>query len=146
MDSCKFKNNKYEYLEDIDQVFIVVSQSLLNYYKDKNTGKGKITNLLYASVCGDEAHFHFHIIPRWSNDEERWRRSKKIFDKGYLLSFLSFLELEADENAKIQRAVNGWCETKQRSDIIENFKKDKTIKELKLIADEIANKRKQNIK
>ncbi len=135
IDSCKFNNKEnkgYDKFKGIDAAFLVVSQSLMDYYKKKNSEKGKIINFLYASVCGDEGHFHFHIIPRWSNDEKRWRKSKQRFEKGYLLSFLGFLELEADENAKIERAVNGWCEIKQRLEIIKTFQKNKTIESLKL--------------
>ena len=128
--SCKFKNMEFKEFKGMEKVFSVVSQSLREYYKDKNPEKGKIINLLYALCCGDEGHFHFHIIPHWSNDEKRWRQSSKIFDKGYLLSFLGFLELEGDENAKIERAINGWCQTKQRLEITERFEKDKTIENL----------------
>jgi hypothetical protein len=73
------------------------------------------------------------IIQKWSNDEKKWRKSKKIFEKGHLLSFLGFLELEADENAKIERAINGWCETKQRFKITKKFVENNTIEDLKLI-------------
>jgi len=129
--SCKFNNRRFNKFEGMEKVFFVVSQSLMDYYKNKNPEKGKIINLLYALCCGDEGHFHFHIIPRWSNDEKRWRESNKIFDKGYLLSFLGFLELEGDENAKIERAINGWCQTKQRLEITERFEKNKIIESLR---------------
>jgi diadenosine tetraphosphate (Ap4A) HIT family hydrolase len=137
--SCKFKNVEFKEFKGMEKVFSVVSQSLMEYYKDKNPEKGKIINLLYALCCGDEGHFHFHIIPRWSNDEKRWRQSSKIFDKGYLLSFLGFLELEGDENAKIERTINGWCQTKQRLEITKRFEKNKTIEDLKSIVEKYKN-------
>lgn len=139
IDSCKFNNKKYKTFKGIDDAFLVVSQSLMEYYKNRNSEKGKIINLLYALVCGNEGHFHFHIIPRWSNDEKKWRKSKQIFEKGYLLSFLSFLELEADKNAKIERAINGWCETKQRIEITKIFGQNKTIEDLKSIVEKYKN-------
>src|SRR4030042_5355902 len=140
IDSCKFTNENYKTFKEIDDAFSAVSQSLMEYYKNRNPNKGKITNLLYASVCGDEAHFHVHINPRWSNDEKKWRKSKKIFEKGHLFSFLSFLELEADENAKIERAINGWCKIKQRFELIKKFEENKTIEDLKSIAEKYKNK------
>ncbi len=133
-DSCNYKKEENQKFKGLDDALSVTSQSLTEYYKGKNSQKGKIINLLYASVCGDESHFHFHIIPRWSDDENKWRKSKRIFKKGYLLSFLGFLELEGDETAKIERAVNGWCETKQRFEIINRFKINRTVESLKLIA------------
>ena len=148
IDSCKFKNRKYKTFKGIDDAFSVVSQSLMEYYKNRNPQKGKFVNLLYALVCGDEGHFHFHIIPRWSNDEKKWRKSEKIFEKGFLLSFLSFLELEADEYARIERAINCWCKTKQRIEITKKFVKNKTIEDLKLIVEkykEILKKTKRHI-
>jgi len=131
--SCKFKNMEFKEFKGMEKAFFVVSQSLMEYYKDKNPEKGKIINLLYVLCCGDEGHFHFHIIPRWSNDEKRWRESNRIFDKGFLMSFLGFLELEGDENAKIERAINGWCQTRQRLEITGKFEKDKTIENLRSI-------------
>jgi len=137
--SCKFKNMEFKEFEGMEKAFSVVSQSLMKYYKDRNPEKGKIINLLYALCCGDEGHFHFHIIPRWSNDEKRWRQSSKIFEKGYLLSFLGFLELEGDENAKVERAINGWCQTKQRLEITERFEKNKTIEDLRAMVEKYRN-------
>ena len=137
--SCKFKNMEFREFEGMEKAFPIVSQSLMEYYRDKNPEKGQIINLLYALCCGDEGHFHIHIIPRWSNDEKRWRQSSKIFEKGYLLSFLSFLELEGDENAKIERAINGWCQTKQRLEITEKFEKNKTIEDLRAIVEKYRN-------
>jgi len=62
-DSCNFGNKVSQKFEGMDDAFFVVSRSLIDYYKAENVQKGKIINLLYASVCGDESHFHFHIIP-----------------------------------------------------------------------------------
>jgi diadenosine tetraphosphate (Ap4A) HIT family hydrolase len=137
--SCKFKNEKFKYddLKGMEKAFYVVSRSLMEYHKNRNSEKGQIINILCVLCCGDEGHFHFHIIPRWSNDEKRWRESSKIFEKGYLMSFLGFLELEGDENAKIERAINGWCQTKQRFEIIRRFEANKTIKNLRQKAEEI---------
>jgi len=138
--SCKFKNEGFKKFKDTDKAFLVVSQLLMDYYKNRNPEKGEIINLLYALCCGDEGHFHFHIIPHWSNDEKSWRESKKMFDKGYLLSFLGFLELEGDKNAKIERAINNWCQTKQRLEITKRFEKNRTIENLKSIVEKYKNK------
>lgn len=140
-DSCNFGIKSNQEFEGLDDAFFVVSRSLIDFFKGENVQKGKLTNLLYASLCGDENHFHFHIIPRWSNDEERWRKSTQIFEKGYLFDFLSFLEKEAVENARIERLVNGWCETKQRFEIIKRFDKEKTIETLSAIANSIRKNR-----
>jgi hypothetical protein len=39
--SCKFNNRRFKKFKGIDKAFFVVSQSLMDYYKNKNPEKGK---------------------------------------------------------------------------------------------------------
>ena len=64
---------------------------------------------------------------------------KKNIQKRLFIDFLGFLELEGDENAKIERAINGWCQTKQRLEITERFEKNKTIEDLRSIVEKYKN-------
>jgi len=52
-------------------------------------------DILLASLRGDITHFHFHLVPLWPEEEQRWRRVTG-YKKGHLMEFLGSLEKRND--------------------------------------------------
>jgi diadenosine tetraphosphate (Ap4A) HIT family hydrolase len=78
--------------------------------------------ILLASVRGDIAHFHFHLIPLWKEEEKDWRTQQRYGDPGHLLEYLGFLEKSSTKRALFERIANGWSEEEQREEITKTLK------------------------
>lgn len=77
-------------------------------------------DVLLASLRGSESHFHFHLIPLWKHEEEKWRSSRADYEycTGHLMEFLGHLEEQGDRQARYEREYRCWSEEQQRESMI----------------------------
>jgi len=93
-----------------------MSYVLMKYYQPRD--------LLLASVRGDVRHFHFHLIPLWEKEEKMWRTERGYKERGHLLEYLGYLEIQGDTKCEKERRKKGWSEGKQRNKITEKLAPD----------------------
>lgn len=102
-----------EILGGLDVALAAVACALHQYYQPKD--------ILFASVRGDIAHTHCHMIPLWREEEQEWRR-QHLYEKGHLLEFLGTLERTGDSGAAIERIDREWSTEDQRAAIVERLR------------------------
>jgi diadenosine tetraphosphate (Ap4A) HIT family hydrolase len=110
----RVKDLGWHIIRSFDFASAEVAEYLMKYYKPKD--------ILLASVRGDIAHFHCHLIPLWGDEEKAWRAQQKYDDPGHLLEYLGFLEKSGDERAVFERIMNGWSKKEQRKEITKTLK------------------------
>ena len=72
-------------------------------------------DILVASLRGDMAHFHIHLVPLWPEDEDCWRRVTG-YKKGHLMEFLGSLEKRHNFLILQRKAKEGKDEETQRTE------------------------------
>jgi diadenosine tetraphosphate (Ap4A) HIT family hydrolase len=104
-----------EILHGLDTALSEVVQAIL---KDNAP---HIENVLFASLRGQEPHFHVHPLPLWPKEEKCWREVTGYRDS-HLMEFIGSLEKKRDflllERAKTKKengkTVKGKTEEEQR--------------------------------
>ncbi len=107
----------WDIIECLGTSLAAVASYLTKYYKPKD--------VLLASVRGDVAHFHCHLLPLWEAEEEKWRKERCAdYEKGHLVEFMGYLEKRGDKNAKRQREEKGWDHETQRQEVTRELNPD----------------------
>jgi diadenosine tetraphosphate (Ap4A) HIT family hydrolase len=101
---------RWEIFAGFDRALATVARVLQKHYQPKD--------ILFASMRGDITHTHCHLIPRWKDEEVRWRENNSYGEKGHLLEFVGFLEKTGDATAKAQRDDKGLTDEEQRTALV----------------------------
>jgi diadenosine tetraphosphate (Ap4A) HIT family hydrolase len=107
---------KWEVFAGFDNALAGVARILQAHYRPKD--------ILFASLRGDITHCHCHLIPRWEDEETKWRQQQSYNENGHRMEFLGYLEKTGDAKAEAERNTRSMSSEAQRSEIEERLTPD----------------------
>lgn len=98
-------------LEDLGIALFEVVEAMSEFYNFH------INDIIVASLRGNIRHFHFHLLPIWPEEEQRWRDVTGYKDS-HLMEFIGSLEKRHDFEVSEVKNKDGKSEEDQRLDWI----------------------------